>query len=54
VVAKVKSAGYRVGFGAKKGSNPFFIDRYRLKRYSVFMEKDLTKFVQMLQTFEKD
>ena len=54
VVARVKSAGYKVGFGAKKGSNPFFIDRYRLKRYSVFMEKDLTKFVQMLQTFEKD
>lgn len=54
VVAKVKSAGYKVGFGAKKGSNPFFIDRYRLKRYNVFMEKDLTKFVRMLQTFEKD
>ena len=54
VVAKVKSAGYKIGFGAKKGSNPFFIDRYRLKRYNVFMEKDLTKFVQMLQTFEKD
>ena len=54
VVGKVKSAGYRVGFGAKKGSNPFFIDRYRLRRYNVFMEKDLTKFVQMLQTFERD
>ncbi len=54
VVAKIKSAGYEVAFGAKKGSNPFFIDRYRLKRYNVFMEKDLTKFVQMLKTFEKD
>jgi len=54
VVARVKSAGYQVGFGAKKGSNAFFIDRYRLRRYNVFMEKDLTKFVQMLQTFEKD
>ena len=54
VVAKVKSAGYKIGFGAKKGSNPFFIDRYRLKRYNVFMEKDLTKFIQMLHTFEKD
>jgi len=43
-----------VGFGTRKGSNPFFMDRYRLKRYNVFMEKDLTKFVQMLQTFEKD
>jgi len=54
VVSKVKAAGYKIGFGAQKGSNPFFIDRYRLKRYSVFMEKDLTKFVRMLQTFEKD
>jgi peptidoglycan/xylan/chitin deacetylase (PgdA/CDA1 family) len=54
VVAKVKAAGYQVGFGTRKGSNPFFMDRYRLKRYNVFMEKDLTKFVQMLQTFEKD
>jgi peptidoglycan/xylan/chitin deacetylase (PgdA/CDA1 family) len=54
VVAKIKSAGYEAAFGAKKGSNPFFIDRYRLKRYSVFMEKDLTKFIKMLQTFEKD
>ncbi len=54
VVARVKSAGYDIGFGARKGSNPFFIDRYRLKRYSVFMEKDLSKFTQMLQTFEKD
>ena len=54
VVAKVKAAGYQIGFGAKKGSNPFFIDRYRLKRYSVFMENDLTKFMQMLDTLEKD
>jgi len=54
VVAKVKAAGYQVGFGTRKGSNPFFMDRYRLKRYNVFMEKDLTKFIQMLQTFEKD
>lgn len=54
VVAKVKAAGYEVGFGAQKGSNPFFMHRYRLKRYSVFMEKDLTKFVEMLQTYEKD
>src|SRR3990170_2313981 len=53
VVAKVKAAGYQVGFGTRKGSNPFFMDRYRLKRYNVFMEKDLTKFIQMLQTFEK-
>ena len=54
VVGKVKAAGYQIGFGAKKGANPFFIDRYRLKRYSVFMEKDLTKFIQMLETFVKD
>ncbi len=54
VVAKIKSAGYEAAFGAKKGSNPFFIDRYRLKRYNVFMENDLTKFTQMLKTFEKD
>jgi len=54
VVTKVKAAGYDVGFGAQKGSNPFFIDRYRLKRYSVFTEKDLTKFIDMLRTFEKD
>lgn len=54
VVAGVKAAGYQIGFGAKKGANPFFIDRYRLKRYSVFMEKDLTKFIQMLETFVKD
>lgn len=54
VVASVKAAGYQVGFGAKKGSNPFFMDRYRLKRYSVFMEKDLTKFIRMLETFVKD
>ena len=54
VVAKVKSAGYEIGFGAQKGPNPFFMHRYRLKRYSIFMEKDLTKFVEMLRTFEKD
>ncbi len=54
VAAKVKSAGYEIGFGAQKGSNPFFAHPYRLRRYSVFMEKDLTKFVDMLRTFEKD
>jgi peptidoglycan/xylan/chitin deacetylase (PgdA/CDA1 family) len=54
VVAKVKQAGYEAGFGAKKGSNPFYIDRYRIKRYSVFMEKDLTRFIDMLHTHEKD
>lgn len=54
VVEAVKGAGYALGLGAKKGSNPFFIHRYRLKRYSVFMQSDLTSFVQMLQTYERD
>jgi len=54
VVAKVKLAGYQGGLGARKGPNPFFADRYRLRRYNVFMEQDLTKFIQMLQTFEKE
>ena len=54
VVDRVKSAGYQAGFGAKSGSNPFFADRYRLKRYSVFMEKDLTHFIRKLETFIKD
>lgn len=54
VVEAVKGAGYTLGLGAKKGSNPFFLHRYRLKRYSVFMQTDLTNFVQMLQTYERD
>jgi len=54
VVEVVKGAGYTLGFGAKKGSNPFFLHRYRLKRYSVFMQTDMTNFVQMLQTYERD
>jgi peptidoglycan/xylan/chitin deacetylase (PgdA/CDA1 family) len=54
VVEAVKGAGYTLGFGAKKGSNPFFLHRYRLKRYSVFMQTDMTNFVQMLQTYERD
>jgi peptidoglycan/xylan/chitin deacetylase (PgdA/CDA1 family) len=54
VVATVKGAGYAVGLGAKKGSNPFFAYRYRLKRYSIFMHADMATFVQMLQTYERD
>lgn len=54
VVDAVKGAGYALGLGAKKGSNPFFFHRYRLKRYSVVMQPDLTSFIQMLQTFERD
>lgn len=54
VVDVVKGAGYALGLGSKKGSNPFFLYRYRLKRYSVFMQSDLTSFIQMLQTYERD
>jgi peptidoglycan/xylan/chitin deacetylase (PgdA/CDA1 family) len=54
VVETVKGAGYALGLGAKKGSNPFFIHRYRLKRYSIFMQSDITNFIQMLQTYEQD
>jgi peptidoglycan/xylan/chitin deacetylase (PgdA/CDA1 family) len=54
VVDAVKGAGYALGLGAKRGSNPFFLYRYRLKRYSVFMQPDLTAFIQMLRTFERD
>lgn len=54
VVHAVKDAGYAVGLGAKKGSNPFFAYRYRLKRYSIFMQSDMAAFVRMLQTYEGD
>jgi peptidoglycan/xylan/chitin deacetylase (PgdA/CDA1 family) len=54
VVGAVKDAGYALGLGAKKGSNPFFLHRYRLKRYSVTMQSDLTHFIQLLQTHERD
>jgi peptidoglycan/xylan/chitin deacetylase (PgdA/CDA1 family) len=54
VVEAVKGAGYALGLGAKRGANPYFMHRYRLKRYSVFMQTDLASFTQMLQTYERD
>ena len=51
-IAMLKKHGYRLAFTRKRGSNPFFMDDYKLKRITVLSHFDMNRFSRNLVTFK--
>ncbi len=51
VVALLKQYGYRAAFTRDPGSNPFFVDDYKIKRSLVKNDVNLNTFRELLETF---
>ncbi len=53
VRAMLEQEGYRAGFTVKRGSNPFFVDKYLINRSSIYGEYSLKKFKSNLKAFHR-
>ena len=53
VIAILKKQGYRAAFIVKQGSNPFFVDNFRIKRSEIYGKYDIERFKKMLSVFQK-
>jgi peptidoglycan/xylan/chitin deacetylase (PgdA/CDA1 family) len=51
VVALLKKHGYKAAFTRRGGSNPFFVDTYKIRRSIIQKDKDPLKFQELLTTF---
>lgn len=51
VVALLKRYGYRAAFTHNPGSNPFFVDNFKIKRIRIRNGNDLKKFTEQLAVF---
>lgn len=53
VISMLKKYGYRSAFTVDRGSNPFFIDKYRIHRSVIYGKFDLEQFKKNLSSFLK-
>ena len=51
VIALLKKYRYKAAFTRKSGSNPFFVDNFKIQRSLIRNEKDPLKFCEHLSTF---
>jgi peptidoglycan/xylan/chitin deacetylase (PgdA/CDA1 family) len=51
-IAVLKKHGYRMAFTRKRGSNPFFIHNYKIRRSLIYGHYNMTQFRQNLITFK--
>jgi peptidoglycan/xylan/chitin deacetylase (PgdA/CDA1 family) len=51
-IAVLKKHGYDMAFTRKRGSSPFFINNYRIKRSLIYGHYDMTRFHRNLVTFK--
>lgn len=51
-IAILKKHGYRMAFTRKRGSSPFFVDNYKIKRSVIHGHYDMAQFRQNLVTFK--
>jgi len=51
IIALLKKHGYRAGFTQQRGSNPFFVDTYKVRRSLLAMQGDAMQLRQNLTTF---
>ena len=51
VIAFLEKMGFDGAFTVKRGSNPFFVDPYRINRSTIYGDYDLKKFEKNLATF---
>jgi len=54
IVAILKKQGYRAGFTVERGSNPFFVDKYRIHRSIIHGKYDIESFKNNLSVFQKN
>ena len=52
VIALLKKHGYRGAFSVKRGSNPFFVNEYLIKRSMIYGKYDIQKFKKNLVVFK--
>ncbi len=52
VIAMAKKFGYRAGFTLNRGSNPFFVDNFKIRRSMIYGHYDLNRFAKNLKVFE--
>jgi peptidoglycan/xylan/chitin deacetylase (PgdA/CDA1 family) len=53
VIAILIKQGYRGAFTVKRGSNPCFVDRYRIHRSVIYGDYDIERFKKNLSIFNK-
>lgn len=54
VIAFLEKRGFDGAFTVKRGSNPFFVDPYRINRSVIYGDYDLKKFEKNLTTFSSN
>jgi peptidoglycan/xylan/chitin deacetylase (PgdA/CDA1 family) len=54
VVALMEKTGYRGGFTVERGGNPFFADRFRIRRSMIYGTFTLREFEDNLATFSEN
>ena len=52
VVDEIRQNGYEIGLTVRRGSNPFFVFPYGLRRTMVYQKDGIDEFRQALKTFE--
>jgi peptidoglycan/xylan/chitin deacetylase (PgdA/CDA1 family) len=54
IIAILKKQGYRAAFTVERGSNPFFVDKYRIHRSIIHGKHDIESFKENLSVFQKN
>jgi len=54
IIAILKKQGYRAAFTVEGGSNPFFVDKYRIHRSIIHGKHDIESFKKNLSVFQKN
>ncbi len=52
VIAVAKKSGYRAGFTLNRGSNPFFVDNFKVRRSMIYGHYNLDQFAKNLKVFQ--
>jgi peptidoglycan/xylan/chitin deacetylase (PgdA/CDA1 family) len=50
-IAMLKKHGFKAAFTRKRGSNPFFADNFKIKRFVIYGQYGMNRFRQSLTTF---
>ena len=53
LIAFLKKKGYRGGLKVSPGGNPFYTDRFQVKRSVIYGNYDISRFAENLKTFTK-
>jgi len=54
IIGILKKQGYRAAFTVERGSNPFFVDKYRIQRSIIHGKYDRDSFKKNLSVFQKN